>query len=336
MATIREVAKKAGVSITTVSRILNNDDSFNVSKITKEKVLKVIKQLNYERKKNKNRISQSNISVIKCFFDEKIENEDPYFVSLKINLENILKKKVSKVKFFDLEEIEKLIKYNEISNFSLTDAVIFIGETSKEKLKFFKSLNENIICVDVYDTDNITDYIKFDIRNSVEIVLNYIFKLNHKKIGLLVGRNKVVKNLVDFREKYFKEIMVKNGLYREEYLQIWDFSMESGYIMMKEILKLEDRPTAVFCGNDSIAMGAYKAIRENKLKIPEDISIIGFNDLKLSQYSIPPLTTIKIDTKLIAQETVNSLIELLEGKRDYHKKVFLPIELIERQSCQKI
>ena len=335
MATIREVAKKAGVSITTVSRILNSDDSFYVSKSTKEKVLKTVKQLNYVKKRKKNKISQSNIAIIKCF-DEKIENEDPYFVSLKINLENVLKKKVSKVKFFDLEEIEKLIKYNEISNFSLTDAVIFIGETSKEKLKFFKSLNENIICVDVYDTDNITDYIKFDMRNSVEIVLNYIFKLNHKKIGLLVGRNKIVKNLVDFREKYFKEIMVKNGLYREEYLQIGDFSMESGYIMMKEILKLEDRPTAVFCGNDSIAMGAYKAIRENKLKIPEDISIIGFNDLKLSQYSIPPLTTIKIDTKLIAQETVNSLIELLEGKRDYHKKVFLPIELIERESCQKI
>jgi len=335
MATIREVAKKAGVSITTVSRILNSDDSFYVSKSTKEKVLKTVKQLNYVKKRKKNKISQSNIAIIKCF-DEKIENEDPYFVSLKINLENMLKKKVSKVKFFDLEEIEKLIKYNEISNFSLTDAVIFIGETSKEKLKFFKSLNENIICVDVYDTDNITDYIKFDMRNSVEIVLNYIFKLNHKKIGLLVGRNKVVKNLVDFREKYFKEIMVKNGLYREEYLQIGDFSMESGYIMMKEILKLEDRPTAVFCGNDSIAMGAYKAIRENKLKIPEDISIIGFNDLKLSQYSIPPLTTIKIDTKLIAQETVNSLIELLEGKRDYHKKVFLPIELIERESCQRI
>ena len=134
--------------------------------------------------------------------------------------------------------MEKLIKYNEISNFSLTDAVIFIGETSKEKLKFFKSLNENIICVDVYDTDNITDYIKFDMRNSVEIVLNYIFKLNHKKIGLLVGRNKVVKNLVDFREKYFKEIMVKNGLYREEYFSrlnlqkdhVWNFYVNKNYI----------------------------------------------------------------------------------------------------------
>ena len=335
MATIREVAKKAGVSITTVSRILNNDESFEVSAFTKEKVLKAVKQLNYVKKRNKSKISQSNISIIKCF-DEKIESDDPYFVSLKINLENNLKKIFSKIKFFNLDDIKKMIKLNEISIFSFADAIIFIGEIDKEKLKFFKEFNKNIICVDMYDTDNFIDYIKFDTRNSVEIVLNYILKLNHKKIGLLVGRNRVVKDLIDFREKYFKEIMLKEGLYKEEYVKIGDFSTESGYLMMKELLELKDRPTAIFCGNDSIAMGAYEAIRENKLKIPEDISIIGFNNLKLSKYYTPPLTTIKIDTKLMAQETVNSLVELLEGRRDYHKKVFLPIELIERESCQKI
>lgn len=335
MTTIREVAKKAGVSITTVSRILNNDESFEVTAFTKEKVLKAVKQLNYVKKRNKSKISQSNISIIKCF-DEKIESDDPYFVSLKINLENNLKKIFSKIKFFNLDDIKKMIKLNEISIFSFADAIIFIGEIDKEKLKFFKEFNKNIICVDMYDTDNFIDYIKFDTRNSVEIVLNYILKLNHKKIGLLVGRNRVVKDLIDFREKYFKEIMLKEGLYKEEYVKIGDFSTESGYVMMKELLELKDRPTAIFCGNDSIAMGAYEAIRENKLKIPEDISIIGFNNLKLSKYYTPPLTTIKIDTKLMAQETVNSLVELLEGRRDYHKKVFLPIELIERESCQKI
>ena len=335
MATIREVAKKAGVSITTVSRILNNDESFEVTAFTKEKVLKAVKQLNYVKKRNKSKISQSNISIIKCF-DEKIESDDPYFVSLKINLENNLKKIFSKIKFFNLDDIKKMIKLNEISIFSFADAIIFIGEIDKEKLKFFKEFNKIIICVDMYDTDNFIDYIKFDTRNSVEIVLNYILKLNHKKIGLLVGRNRVVKDLIDFREKYFKEIMLKEGLYKEEYVKIGDFSTESGYLMMKELLELKDRPTAIFCGNDSIAMGAYEAIRENKLKIPEDISIIGFNNLKLSKYYTPPLTTIKIDTKLMAQETVNSLVELLEGRRDYHKKVFLPIELIERESCQKI
>ena len=335
MATIREVAKKAGVSITTVSRILNNDESFEVTAFTKEKVLKAVKQLNYVKKRNKSKISQSNISIIKCF-DEKIESDDPYFVSLKINLENNLKKIFSKIKFFNLDDIKKMIKLNEISIFSFADAIIFIGEIDKEKLKFFKGFNKNIICVDMYDTDNFIDYIKFDTRNSVEIVLNYILKLNHKKIGLLVGRNRVVKDLIDFREKYFKEIMLKEGLYKEEYVKIGDFSTESGYVMMKELLELKDRPTAIFCGNDSIAMGAYEAIRENKLKIPEDISIIGFNNLKLSKYYTPPLTTIKIDTKLMAQETVNSLVELLEGRRDYHKKVFLPIELIERESSKKI
>lgn len=143
MATIREVAKKAGVSITTVSRILNNDDSFYVSKSTKEKVLKTVKQLNYVKKRKKNKISQSNIAIIKCF-DEKIEKEDPYFVSLKINLENKLKKIFSRIRIFNLYEIQKLIKSNEIATFSFADAIIFVGEINKEKLKFFKTLNENI------------------------------------------------------------------------------------------------------------------------------------------------------------------------------------------------
>ena len=143
MATIREVAKKARVSITTVSRILNNDDSFYVSKSTKEKVLKTVKQLNYVKKRKKNKISQSNIAIIKCF-DEKIEKEDPYFVSLKINLENMLRKIFLKIKIFNLDEIEKMAKRNEMSIFSFTDAIIFVGEINKEKLKFFKTLNENI------------------------------------------------------------------------------------------------------------------------------------------------------------------------------------------------
>ena len=132
MATIREVAKKAGVSITTVSRILNNDDSFYVSKSTKEKVLKTVKQLNYVKKRKKNKISQSNIAIIKCF-DEKIEKEDPYFVSLKINLENMLRKIFLKIKIFNLDEIEKMAKRNEMSIFSFTEAISFVGEINTGK-----------------------------------------------------------------------------------------------------------------------------------------------------------------------------------------------------------
>ena len=199
-----------------------------------------------------------------------------------------------------------------------------------------KSLNDNIICVDAYNFDNSIDYIKFDMKHSVKLVIDYLLKLGHKKIGLLVGRNQIVRNLVDFREEYFIEIMKELTLYDERFVKVDEFSPQSGYMMMKEILELEEYPTAVFCANDSIAMGAYKAIREKNLKVFTDISIIGFNDLKISKYMPPPLTTLRIDTKIIAEETINVLIELFENNRSYRKKVYLPVELIERESCRNI
>ena len=310
MSTIRDVAKHAGVSIATVSRILNNDEYFGVTRETKQKVLDAVKKLNYKKKNTKRKNAQLNVSIIKSF-DEKIKS-----------------------KVFELQLFEK----NEeiLMNFVVCNAIIVIGEIKRSQLDFLKSLNDNIICVDAYNFDNSIDYIKFDMKHSVKIVIDYLLKLGHKKIGLLVGRNQIVRNLVDFREKYFIEIMKELELYDERFVKVDEFSPESGYEMMKEILKLEDRPTAIFCANDSIAMGAYKAIREHNLKIFDDISIIGFNDLKISQYMIPPLTTLRIDTKIIAQETINVLMELLEHNRSYRKKVYLPVELIERESCGSI
>lgn len=344
MATIREVAKYAKVSITTVSRILNNDEYFSVTIETKKRVLEAVKVLNYEKKNLKNKKNNRNVSIIKSF-DERIESEDPYFISLKIDLENALKRKGIKNKIYNLKDLNN--NEENLLNFIVCSAVIVIGEIKKEQLKFLKSLNKNIICVDAYNPENSVDYIKFDTKNSVELGINYLLKLGHKKIGLICGRNQIVQNLVDFREYYFIEIMKKLNLYNEKFIKIGEFSADSGYKMAKEMLNeneiidknkafSKNEITAIFCGNDSIAMGVYKAVREKKMKIPEDISIIGFNDLKISQYMIPPLTTVKIDTKIIAEETINVLMELLENSRKYRKKVYLPVELIERESCTKI
>lgn len=333
MSTIREVARRAGVSIATVSRILNNDEYFGVTAETKRRVLEAVKELNYKKKNTKRKSTQLNISIIKSF-DERIESEDPYFVSLRLDLEYALKKKGIKSKVFELQTFEK----NEeiLMNFIISSAIVVIGEIKRSQLDFLKSLNDNIICVDAYNFDNSIDYIKFDMKHSVKIVIDYLLKLVHKKIGLIGGRNQIVRNLVDFREQYFIEIMKEYELYDEKFVKVDEFSAESGYRMMREMLKLKERPTAVFCANDSIAMGAYKAVRERKLKIFDDISIIGFNDLKISQYMNPPLTTLRIDTKIIAEETINVLVELIEHNRSYRKKVYLPVELIERESCGSI
>ena len=333
MSTIRDVAKLAGVSIATVSRILNNDEYFGVTLETKRKVLDAVKKLNYKKKDRKKKIKQLSISIVKSF-DEKIESEDPYFVSLRLDLEYALKKKGIRTKVFELQMFEK--DEDTLISLITSNAIVIIGENKPSQLNFMKSLNDNIICVDAYNFDNSIDYIKFDMKHSVKLVIDYLLKLGHKKIGLLVGRNQIVRNLVDFREEYFIEIMKELTLYDERFVKVDEFSPQSGYMMMKEILELEEYPTAVFCANDSIAMGAYKAIREKNLKVFTDISIIGFNDLKISKYMTPPLTTLRIDTKIIAEETINVLIELFENNRSYRKKVYLPVELIERESCRNI
>ncbi len=333
MSTIRDVAKLAGVSIATVSRILNNDEYFGVTLETKRKVLDAVKKLNYKKKDRKKKIKQLSISIVKSF-DEKIESEDPYFVSLRLDLEYALKKKGIRTKVFELQMFEK--DEDTLISLITSNAIVIIGEIKPSQLNFMKSLNDNIICVDAYNFDNSIDYIKFDMKHSVKLVIDYLLKLGHKKIGLLVGRNQIVRNLVDFREEYFIEIMKELTLYDERFVKVDEFSPQSGYMMMKEILELEEYPTAVFCANDSIAMGAYKAIREKNLKVFTDISIIGFNDLKISKYMTPPLTTLRIDTKIIAEETINVLIELFENNRSYRKKVYLPVELIERESCRNI
>ena len=223
MSTIRDVAKHAGVSIATVSRILNNDEYFGATKETKMKVLNSVKELNYKKRNKKRKNTQLSVSIIKSF-DEKIESEDPYFVSLRLDLEYALKEKSIKTKVFELQSFEK----NEeiLMNFIVSNAIVVIGEIRRSQLNFLKSLNENIICVDAYNSDNPIDYIKFDMKHSVKLVIDYLMKLGHKKIGLLVGRNKIVKNLVDFREKYFVEIMKKLDLYEEKFVKVDEFSAE--------------------------------------------------------------------------------------------------------------
>ena len=102
---------------------------------------------------------------------------------------------------------------------------------------------------------------------------------------------------------------------------------------MNEILDSSEYPSAFFLANDSIAIGAYKAVEEHKLSIPEDISIVGFNDISITQYMSPPLTTVKIYTDFMGETTVSLLMERIRDGRKLSKKVILPTELVIRKSC---
>lgn len=105
--------------------------------------------------------------------------------------------------------------------------------------------------------------------------------------------------------------------------------------MGKEVLNLKDRPTAIFCANDSLAIGCYKAIQEAALKVPDDISVVGFNDISMTKYLVPPLTTVHVPMDFMGEEAVNLLSERINTNREISMHVSVPAKLVIRESVSR-
>jgi len=140
----------------------------------------------------------------------------------------------------------------------------------------------------------------------------------------------------DSREYCYVKYMEAIGCYDEDLVKIGSFTPASGYKLMKEALETEDYPTAFFIANDSMAIGAYRAVMEKGISIPKDISIIGVNDISSAQFMVPALSTVKIYTDFMGDTAVGLLIEKIKSARQISKKVIIPTKLIVRDSCRSI
>ena len=128
--------------------------------------------------------------------------------------------------------------------------------------------------------------------------------------------------------------MKRKGLYKLSDLYIGRITPDDGYTLAQSMLKRRRLPSAVFIANDLLVIGAMRAFHEHGVKIPHDISIVGFNDNDFSRYLMPALTTVKVHTEWMGKEAVNLLLERLNSARSIAKKVILPAELVIRESCR--
>lgn len=330
MATIKDIAEKVGVSITTVSRVLNYDETLSVSDTIRKKIFEAAEELNYKKVTKNKQKKLLKFCIIKGYSD-KIELEDPYYLSIRILLEKKLKEKNIEYIILNKPEINESIK--------IFDGIMCIGIFCKEEIAYIKNLNENAIFIDSNIDDYSFDSVAIDMKKAVDDVIQYILSLNHTKIGFIGGRDnisdKTDESIIDFRELYFINFTKKFGLYNENFIRIGDFTPHSGYELMKDIIK-NGVPTAIFIANDSMAIGAYRAISEAGLSIPDDISIVGFNDIPTSQFLFPPLTTVKVPTELLVDTSIELLLDKIKNQRKINKRIIIPTELIIRESCKKI
>ncbi len=328
MATIKEIAELAGVSVTTVSRVLNYDDTLNVPDETKKRVFEAADKLEYQVKSKKKRKKKLKIGML-CSYSLEEELEDTFYLSVRVAVE----KKIE-------EEGFKKYSVNEedtLEDVAHLDGLICLGTFSGSMIERVKSFQKPAVFLDAEGDLDMFDSVVVDIEHSVKKVLGYFFEEGHRRIAFIGGRDIDAdgREVPDAREPIFKSWMKDKGLYREAYIKIGGYTPRYGYRLGKELLELADRPTAIFTANDSLAVGCYKAVQEAGLKIPEDISIIGFNDISMAKYLLPPLTTVHVPMNFMGAQAVNILAERIYSNREISMHIFVPAKLIIRESVSR-
>ena len=329
MATLKDIAQVAGISTGAVSRILNNDPTLSVSPETKRKVFEIAQELNYTKTQKRDK-SLFKMGILQWFSAEQ-EMQDSYYLLARQGIEDYCQKhSLGIVRAFQSDEIS-------IKTLQGVDGLICIGKFSHEEVLKFMEICPNIVFLDMHVLDyNITS-LSMDFKSAVYDALDYLTELGHTKIAYLGGKEYVgyQELFIEERKQAFINYLNNHGL-NPSYVYEDTFSTASGYQMMQNILESNDLPTAVFAASDAIAFGAMRAIQEKGLSIPDDISIIGFNDTEMSAYTTPALTTISAPAYDMGQHGANLIYAATNLNIATPLKAKIPCQLIKRESCKKI
>lgn len=325
MSTIKDVAKLANVSISTVSYVLN--DTGNISDETKKKVLDAAKKLEYTPNGNARSLklkSNKLIAVVVYSFG------GPVYEEIIRGITDIAKSNGYEVIVAESCN-EKSIVTKVLAQRLVDGAIILSANVDNETIKSLSGKHFPIVTLDRKITgDYISNVLIDNSRASYEVV-EHLHNLGYKKIGIICGPKETYdsnKRIEGFKNAV-KDFNIEN-------LANWNmhgnFTEISGYEIMSKIIKSGNMPEAYFIANDEMAIGAMKACKEHGLKIPEDIGLVGFDDIYLCEYVTPKLTTVRRPSYESGVVAANSLITSLKGEKT-SKYVVLAAELVHRESC---
>lgn len=331
MTTIKDIAVSAGVSPATVSRILNNDTTLNVSPETRQKVLDTAHSLNYKKKSRASSKSTYTLGIVQWFSPQQ-ELEDNYYLLIRQGIEDFCMQNCIHVVRTYKADIHYMDALKQV------DALVCVGKFSKDEIQQFRELTSSIIFLDMPVGDSTVSTITLDFVHAMQAGLDYLTSLGHQKIGFLSGKEYLADGTLfpDTRKSLFLSYCEKNGLECGEYVIEGAFTVESGFQMMEEMLKRGSLPTAIIASSDPIAIGALRALTAKGIRVPEDISLMGFDDTSLSAFTAPPLTTIHAPAYDMGNFGANIVYNILKMQPATAMKIQLPCRLVERQSCRKL
>jgi len=328
---INEVAEKAGVSIATVSRVLNNNSSVRAE--TRIKVLRIIKELKYHpnrvAKRLRNKKASGNLLGVLI---PDIQN--PFYVEVLRGIEDVAyenKYALIMCNFSQNEKKEKL--YLDILQSESIDGLIAapVHEHDQKVIDLVKG-GLPIVCFDRGLSGVDVDVVLVENRNGAFSAVDYLAKSGYKKIAYISGLPQLPSS--QQRETGYIDALIANGLTIDKSLIKYSDSMhESGVRLCDELLNLSSPPDAIFTGNNLITLGALETIHKRGLKIPEEVAIIGFDDMYWSISLNPPLTAVRQPAYEIGKRAAEQLILRINDPARPTSNMTLKTELIIRKSC---
>ena len=333
MSNIYEVARRAGVSTATVSRVLSRPDV--VAPETRKKVMQAVERLGYT--------PNSAAANLRTLRTRKLlvtvpDISNPFFSQILQGIEDAAQRKGYAVLLGDTQHDDKREeRYASMLKSKEADGLIFLGHRlPKEAAALVKGMAPR--CAPVVNGCEFSPRlgvpsVHIDNAKASSEAIDHLYRLGHRRIGVITGplasplsrdRLRGVKSQAK-SEQGEDELMVVQG----------DFSIASGAAMADQLLTRKDAPTAVFCFNDGMAVGVIQTAKRHGRRVPEDLSVVGFDDIQFARYTDPPLTTVAQPMREIGEGTVRLLLEILEGNEIAPVSITLPHTLMVRGSTTR-
>lgn len=327
--TIKEVAKQANVSITTVSRVINNVEGCT-NEETRNRILRVIEELDYKPNALARSLVTKKTKTIGLILPD-ISN--PFFPGIAKGVEDRASKYDYNVILCNsYDSLKKEDYYINVLREKYVDGIILSSSKLNKDDENNYSKDIPMVFIDRRPDVNITNGVFINNFSGAYTAVKHLIDLGHRNIGCLIGPKNI--NTSIERLDGYKKALEESGIpINEDFIRFEEYSIEGGYSAAREILK-DKKITAIFANNDLMAIGVYRAAKEMGYKIPRDISVVGFDDIDTAKVVEPPLTTVKQPTKVLGESSVEMLMEAINGKVE-EKIIYLDTELIIRESTSK-
>lgn len=333
--TLKEIAKQANVSISTVSRIINGRNTSAASKQTQEKIWQIALENGYTPNASAQSLKtgkkDASSKAIVCVFarSQNVKN-DLFFSALTRGIEQQTLKEgfIHKYSLYAYD-LDSPAYTNQIEDATI-DGAIILGRCDQKTIDILKQRYKKIVYTGLNPLSEYCDQVVCDGYAMAADAVKYLISLGHTHIGYIGETNN------EIRFKAYCDILNENKLpVNSKTICNVSLSTENGYKGAKTVLERTSEVTAFFCTNDITAIGAIKGIKETGYLVPSEISVISIDDIDIAQYVSPMLTTMHVPTAELGRMAAKILIDRIHGGHSLPMKVALPYHMVKRESCAK-